>query len=197
MHREAIASRPALRHAAPKPCRSGPFPLFNKRKRRHGTSADAGGGTMVAFNNEISSADKIGLHLSEIGRLQNNAGALLQFVAILFAVCVYFYNALVYPATSHRMMYASFLAADALLILGACYSYFRCMTLSVGWADKAVNPKKKFHFLSTLSEEEIEKTLFQIVRSFRTGTYFFFLSFFCTVILIALVAFGYSNMLPS
>jgi hypothetical protein len=157
----------------------------------------ARGVEMVAFNNEISSAEKIGLHLSEIGRIQNNSGSLLQFVAILFAVCVYFYNALVYPATHYRALYASFLALDAILICATCFFYFRCLTLSVGWSSKAENPKKKFHFLSTLSEEEIEKTLFRIVRSFRRGTYCFFLSFFATVILIALVAFGYSNMLPA
>jgi hypothetical protein len=152
---------------------------------------------MVAFNNEISSAERIGLHLSEIGRIQNNSGSLLQFVAILFAVCVYFYNALVYPENAHRVLYASFLAIDSLLIFASCFFYFRCLTLSVGWASKPENPRKKFHFLSMLSEEEIEQTLFRIVRSFRRGTYCFFLSFFNTFILIALVAFGYLNMLPS
>jgi hypothetical protein len=152
---------------------------------------------MVAFNNEISSAERIGLHLSEIGRIQNNSGSLLQFVAILFAVCVYFYNALVYPETAHRVLYASFLAADALLIFVTCFFYFRCLTLSVGWANKPEHPRKKLQFLSTLSEEEIEKTLFRIVRTFRRGTFCFFLSFFNTIILIALVAFGYLNMLPS
>ncbi len=84
-----------------------------------------------------------------------------------------------------------------LLILATCYFYFQCLTLSVGWAGKPENPKKKFHFLSTLSEEEIEKALFRIVRSFRRGTFCFFLSFFNTFILIALVAFSYLNMLPA
>ncbi len=151
---------------------------------------------MVAFNNEISSADKIGLHLSEIGRIQNNAGSLLQFTAILFAVCVYFYNALIYPSAAHRMMYGSFLAANTFFIVTACFLYLRCLTLSVGWSAKFRHPKTKFHFLSTLPEEEIELTLFQIVRSFRRGTYCFFLSFFSTFLLLGMVAFGELNMLP-
>lgn len=152
---------------------------------------------MVAFNDEISSAEKVGLHLSEIGRIQNNAGSLLQFVAILFAVCVYFFNALVYPETAHRTLYASCLAVDSLLILSTCYFYLRCLTLSVGWSARSEHPKRKFHFLSTLPEEEIEETLFRIVRSFRRGTVFFFLAFAITFILVALVAFGYLNMLPN
>ncbi len=152
---------------------------------------------MVAFNTEISSAERIGLHLAEIGRIQNNSGSLLQFVAILFAGCVYFFNALVYPETAHRTLYATCLAIDALLIFATCFFYFRCSTLSVGWARKAEHPRKKAQVLSTLSEEEIENALFRIVRSFRRGTYCFFLSFFSTFILIALVAFGYLNMLPS
>ena len=137
---------------------------------------------MVAFNNEISSADKIGLHLSEIGRLQNNAGSLLQFTAILFAVCVYFYNDMIFPSTS--------------FILAACILYLRCLTLSVGWSAKFKHPKMKFHLLSTLSEEEIEDTLYLIVRSFRRGTWCFFLSFFSTFVLLGMVAFGELNMLP-
>jgi hypothetical protein len=152
---------------------------------------------MVAFNNEIASADKIGLHLSEIGRLQNNAGSLLQFMAILFAVCVYFYNALVYPASAHRTLYGVALAVNAVLIVTTCFFYLRSLTLSVGWSAQYRHPKTRFHFLSTLSEEEIENTLFRIVRSFRRGTYCFFLSFFNTFILIVLVAFGELNMLPS
>jgi hypothetical protein len=151
---------------------------------------------MVAFNNEISSADKIGLHLSEIGRLQNNAGSLLQFTAILFAVCVYFYNALIYPSSGHRMIYASILAVNAVFILTACFLYLRCLTLSVGWSAEVKNPKTKFHLLSTLSEEEIEDTLYLIVRSFRRGTWCFFLSFFSTFVLLGMVAVGELDMLP-
>ena len=151
---------------------------------------------MVAFNNEISSAEKIGLHLSEIGRLQNNAGSLLQFTAILFAVCVYFYNALIYPTSGHRMIYASILAANAVFILTACFLYLRCLTLSVGWNAKVKNPKTRFHLLSTLSEEEIEDTLYLIVRSFRRGTWCFFLSFFSTFVLLGMVAVGELDMLP-
>jgi len=151
---------------------------------------------MVAFNNEISSADKIGLHLSEIGRLQNNAGSLLQFTAILFAVCVYFYNGMIFPATDHRTIYASLLAVTASFILAACFLYLRCLTLSVGWSGKFKHPKSKFHLLSTLSEEEIEDTLYLIVRSFRRGTWCFFLSFFSTFVLLGMVAFGELNMLP-
>jgi hypothetical protein len=151
---------------------------------------------MVAFNNEIASADKIGLHLSEIGRIQNNAGSLLQFMAILFAICVYFYNALVYPESAHRTLYGIVLAANALLIVSACFFYLRALTLSVGWSAQYRNPKTGFHFLSTLSEEEIENTLLRIVRSFRRGTGCFFLSFFVTFLLISLVAFGELGMLP-
>jgi hypothetical protein len=151
---------------------------------------------MVAFNNEIASADKIGLHLSEIGRIQNNAGSLLQFMAILFAICVYFFNALVYPASPHRMLYGGVLAVDGVLIVTACFLYLRCLTLSVGWSPKYRNPKTGFHFLSSLSEEEIENTLFRIVRSFRRGTYCFFLCFFNTSLLIGLVALGELEMLP-
>ncbi len=151
---------------------------------------------MVAFNNEIASAEKIGLHLSEIGRIQNNAGSLLQFTAILFAICIYFFNDVVYPATQYRMLYGGVLAVDSFLIVTACYLYLRCLTLSVGWSAQYINPKTGFHFLSTLSEEEIENTLFRIVRSFRSGTYCFFVSFFNTFLLIALVAFGYMDMIP-
>jgi hypothetical protein len=85
---------------------------------------------------------------------------------------------------------------DGLFIVATCFLYFRCLTLSVGWMSYK-NPKTGFHFLSTLSEEDIEKTLLKIVRSFRRGTYFFFFCFFTTALLIALVAFGYSNMLPA
>ena len=151
---------------------------------------------MVAFNNEISSAEKIGLHLSEIGRLQNNAGSLLQFTAILFAVCVYFYNDMIFPSANHRMIYASLLAVTACFILAACFLYLRCLTLSVGWNAKFKHPKAKFHLLSSLSEEEIEDTLYLIVRSFRRGTWCFFLSFFGTFVLLGMVAFGELNMLP-
>ncbi len=151
---------------------------------------------MVAFNNEIASAEKIGLHLSEIGRIQNNSGSLLQFMAILFAICIYFFNDVVYPATQHRMLYGGVLAVIAFLIFGACVFYLRCLTLSVGWSAKVRHPKTGFHFLSTLSEEEIENTLFRIVRSFRRGTYCFFVSFFGTFLLICMVAFGYLGMLP-
>lgn len=151
---------------------------------------------MVAFNNEISSAEKIGLHLSEIGRLQNNAGSLLQFTAILFAICVYFYNDIIYPASDHRTTYASLLAVTAAFILAACFLYLRCLTLSVGWSATFKHPKTKFHLLSTLSEEAIEDTLFHIVRSFRRATYCFFLAFFSTFVLLGMVAFGQLNMLP-
>ena len=151
---------------------------------------------MVAFNNEISSAEKIGLHLSEIGRLQNNAGSLLQFTAILFAVCVYFYNAMIYPSSDYRAMFALFLALNAAFIFAACFLYLRCLTLSVGWSAKLKNPETKFHLLSTLSEEEIEDTLYHIVRSFRRGTYCFFLSFFSAFLSLGMVAFGEVNMLP-
>ncbi|MGA7326583.1 MAG: hypothetical protein WBX25_19380 [Rhodomicrobium sp.] len=151
---------------------------------------------MGAFNNEIASADKIGLHLSEIGRLQNNAGSALQFMAIVFAICIYFFNALVYPETSHRMLYGSLLAVNALLIAATCFLYIRCLTLSVGWVREYRNPKTGFHLLSCLSDEQIEKTLFGVVRSFRRGTYCFFLTFFNTFLLIVLVAFGELNMLP-
>jgi len=118
-------------------------------------------------------------------------------VAILFAVCVYFYNALVYPASAHRTLYGVALAVNAVLIVTTCFFYLRSLTLSVGWSAQYRHPKTRFHFLSTLSEEEIENTLFRIVRSFRRGTYCFFLSFFNTFILIVLVAFGELNMLPS
>ncbi|HWJ19484.1 MAG TPA: hypothetical protein VNR65_12240 [Geobacterales bacterium] len=149
---------------------------------------------MVAFNNEISSAEKIGLHLSEIGRLQNNAGSLLQFTAILFAICIYFYNDMLYPSTDNRVIYASLLAVTASFILAACFLYLRCLTLSVGWSAKVKHPKTKFHLLSTLSEEEIEETLYLIVRSFRRGTYCFFLSFFSSFVLLGMVALGQLKM---
>ncbi len=151
---------------------------------------------MVAFNNEISSAEKIGLHLSEIGRLQNNAGSLLQFTAILFAVCVYFYNAMIYPSSDHRPLYALLLAVNAAFIFAACFLYLRCLTLSVGWGGKLKNSKTKFYLLSTLSEEEIEDTLYRIVRSFRRGTWCFFLSFFSTVLLLSMVAIAELAMQP-
>jgi hypothetical protein len=70
------------------------------------------------------------------------------------------------------------------------------LTLSVGWSAKFAHPKSKFHLLSTLSEDEIEDTLYLIVRSFRRGTWCFFLSFFSTFVLLGMVAFGELNMLP-
>ncbi len=151
---------------------------------------------MVAFNNKSSSAEKIGLHLSEIGRLQNNAGSLLQLTAILFAVCVYFYNDMIYPSTDHRAVYASLFAVTAISILAACLLYLRCLTLSVGWSAKVKHPKTKFHLLSTLSEEEIKETLTLIVRSFRRGAWCFFMRFFSSFVLIGMAAFGELNMLP-
>ncbi len=152
---------------------------------------------MVAFNNEIASADKIGLHLSEIGRLQNNAGSLLQFMAIIFAICIYFFNDIVYPSTGMRkLLYGSVLAVDSLLIAGSCSYYLRCLTLSVGWSRENRHPKTGFHFLSSLSEEQIEVTLHKIVRAFRRGTYFFALCFVTTFLLICIVAFGQMNLIP-
>jgi hypothetical protein len=152
---------------------------------------------MGAFNNEIASADKIGLHLSEIGRLQNNAGALMQFMAIIFAICIYFFNDVVYPSKGmHRVVYGVVLGVDALLIFAACAYYLRCLTLSVGWSAEFRHPKTKFHFLSSLSEEQIEETLYGVVQSFRRGTYCFALCFLTTFLLICLVAFGYLSIIP-
>ena len=152
---------------------------------------------MGAFNNEIASADKIGLHLSEIGRLQNNAGALMQFMAIIFAICIYFFNDVVYPSQGMRkVLYGAVLGVDALLIFAACIFYLRCLALSVGWSAEYRNPKTGFHFLSSLSEEQIEETLYGIVRSFRRGTYCFVLCVGTTFLLICLVAFGYLNLIP-
>ncbi|HZV21254.1 MAG TPA: hypothetical protein VE986_06880 [Hyphomicrobiales bacterium] len=151
---------------------------------------------MTTFNNEISSADKIGLHLSEIGRIQNNAGSLMQFMAILFAVCIYFYNDIVYPATDYRLVYGIALGADALLIFLACCFYLRSLTLSVGWSRKYPHPKTKFHLLSALPEEEIEKALHGAVRSFRRGTYCFCFGFLGAFVLIVMVAFGQLDLIP-
>ncbi len=151
-------------------------------------------GTMAAFNNEIASADKIGMHLSEIGRIQNNAGALMQFMAIVFAVCIYAFNDLVYPATGmRRTLYGSVLGLDALLIFASCGFYLRCLTLSVR---RTKDCKTGFHFLSSLSEEQIEGTLLRTVRSFRRGTYCFALCFPTTFVLICIVAFVYLSMIP-
>ncbi|MBI4723733.1 MAG: hypothetical protein HY765_01540 [Rhodomicrobium sp.] len=152
---------------------------------------------MVAFNNEIASADKIGLHLSEIGRIQNNAGSLLQFMAIVFAICIYSFNALVYPAAgSNRILYGSILAVNAVFLAATCILYLRCLTLSVGWNSECRNPKTGFYFLSTLSEEQIQNTLHGIVWSFRRGTYCFALCFFTTLLLICLVALSELKIIP-
>jgi hypothetical protein len=152
---------------------------------------------MAAFNNEIASADKIGLHLSEIGRIQNNAGALMQFMAIIFAICIYFFNDIVYPATGMRkIVYGSLLAVDALLIFTASAFYLRCLTLSVGWNTQNLHPKNGFHLLSSLSEEQIETTLYSTVRTFRRGTYSFALCFLTTFIAICLVALGELGFIP-
>lgn len=146
---------------------------------------------MTAFNNEISSADKIGLHLSEVGRLQNNAGALLQFMAILFAISIYFFNALVFPDSTHRLIFGGLLGLYAVCMFTCSFLYLRCLTLSLGRVRMHPETKKySAHFLSVLSEQEIEKTLFHIVRSFRLGTYFFFLCFFTAILLVGLLAFG-------
>ncbi len=152
---------------------------------------------MVAFNNEIASADKMGLHLSEIGRIQNNAGALLQFMAIIFAACIYAFTALVLPETgTHRMLYAGMIAAEGLFALSSCAFYLRCLTLSVGWSPEARHPKTGFHLLSSLPEEQIEDTLYGIVRSFRRGTHCFVLCFSTAFLLICLVAFADLAMIP-
>ncbi len=152
---------------------------------------------MAAFNNEIASADRIGLHLSEIGRIQNNAGSLLQFTAIVFAVGVYFFNALVYPATgTHRALYGSVLAVDALLIAVASAFYLRCLMLSVGRHPKHRHPETGFYLLPALPEEQIERTLHGIVRAFRRGTYAFAFCFFLALLLVCLVAFGELSMIP-
>jgi hypothetical protein len=145
---------------------------------------------MTAFNNEISSADKIGLHLSEVGRIQNNAGSLLQFMAILFAISIYFFNALVFPASTHRLIFGGVLALYAVFMFTTCYLYLRCLTFSVGWIKLHPSARHSAHFLSTLSEQEIEKALFRTVRSFRRGTYCFFLCFFTALVLVSLLAFG-------
>ncbi|WP_127077693.1 hypothetical protein [Rhodomicrobium lacus] len=147
-------------------------------------------------DSRFSSPERLGLHLLEIGRIQNNSGSLLQFVAILFAVCIYFFNALVYPASPHRALYATVLAVDATLIVVACFFYLRCLTLSVGWS-AIRNPQTNYHLLSTLGENEMEETLRRVIRSFRRGTYCFAASFFTTLVSLVLVALGYTNMLPS
>jgi len=144
----------------------------------------------------VSSSERLGLHLLEIGRIQNNSGSLLQFVAILFAVCIYFFNALVYPASPNRPLYAAFLAVDSAFIVGCCFFYLRCLTLSVGWSATR-HPKTNYHLLSTLREDEMEETLRRVIRSFRRGTYCFALSFITTLLSLGLVALGYTNMLPS
>ena len=152
---------------------------------------------MAAFNNEIASADKIGLHLSEIGRIQNNAGSLLQFMAIVFAICIYFFNALVYPATgTHRALYGSVLAVDALLIAVASAFYLRCLTLSVGWHPKHRHPETGFSSSSGSARRANRRTLHGIVRAFRRGTYAFAFCFFTTLLLVCLVAFGELSMIP-
>lgn len=152
---------------------------------------------MAAFNNEIASAEKIGLHLSEIGRIQNNAGALLQFMAIIFAICVYVFNDLVYPAKGmHRALYGAVLAVDVLLIAAACAFYLRCLTLSVGWSRQYSHPKTGYHLLSALPEEQLEKALYRSVRAFPRGTYCFAFCFLTTLVLICLVAFGELSMIP-
>ena len=101
---------------------------------------------------------------------------------------------MIYPSTDHRTIYASLLALTAAFILAACFLYLRCLTLSVGWSAKVKHPKTKFHLLSTLPEEEIEDTLYLIVRSFRRGTYCFFLSFFSSFLLLGMVALGQLKM---
>ncbi len=151
---------------------------------------------MTAFNNEISSADKIGLHLSEIGRLQNNAGSLIQFMALIVGIAFFYFNNVVYAAKESRLAYALFLAANAAAIGFTCFFYLRCLTLSVGWSAQFEHPRTRFHILSTLSEEQIETTLIKIVRSFRRGTYAFALSFAGAFIAIILVALMELNMLP-
>jgi hypothetical protein len=146
--------------------------------------------TVVSSGNENSSADKVGLYLSEIGRLQNNAGSILQFMAILFAVCIYFFNALVFPQSSHRLIFGGLLALNGTLMFCTAFLFLRCLTLSAGFSKCAVKPRVGFHLLPLLSEEEIEMTLFRIARAFRRGTYCFFLCFFLTLILVCLLAFG-------
>src|SRR5208282_4782562 len=120
-----------------------------------------------------------------------------QFMAIIFAVCIYAFNDLVYPATGiKRLLYASVLGLDTLLIFACCVFYLRCLMLSVGWSAEYRNPKTGFHFLSSLSEEQIEDTLYGIVQSFRRGTYCFALCFLTTFLLICLVALGYLDLIP-
>ena len=152
--------------------------------------AAALGGGMAAYNNEISSAEKVGLHLSEIGRMQNNAGSILQFMALMFAICVYFFNAYVFPATADRYIYASLLILDSAAMLFCCFLYLRCLTVSVGWTKSPPDFRRAPAFLSHLSEADIEKALEKIVRDFRRGSYCFFFSFVMTFLLLCTVAFG-------
>src|SRR5271165_6670728 len=93
------------------------------------------------------------------------------------------------------MLYGAVLGLDGVWIVTSFAFYLRCLTLSVGWNSGAVNPKTGFHLLSTLSEEQIENTLYGIVGSFRRGTFCFALSFVTTVLLIGLVVLGELNVI--
>ncbi len=105
-------------------------------------------GPMTAFNNEISSADKIGLHLSEVGRLQNNAGSLLQFMAILFAISIYFFNALVFPESTHRLIFGALLGVYAVCMFTCSFLYLRCLTFSLGRVRTTPRSQEIFHAFS-------------------------------------------------
>ena len=110
-------------------------------------------------------------------------------MAILFAVCVYFFNALVFPQSANRYIFAVLLALNAVVMVLSAFHFLRCLTLSVNWKKSSEKPKSQLHVLSALPEGEIEIILLYIVKSFRIGTYCLFPSFFITLLLVCLLAF--------
>jgi len=138
----------------------------------------------------LSPAERLNLHLGELGRLQNNAGSLLQFSGILFAICIYFNNALVIPSSKNQYVFAVMLLADGIFAIYSCFLFLRCLTLAVAWDRPRITLNARQQLLSTLSEADVEAILAKTAHRFRYASYCFYIAFLTTFLLLCLAAFA-------
>jgi hypothetical protein len=139
---------------------------------------------------QLSSSERMSLHLSEIGRLQNNAGSTLQFMALIFVICVYYFNALIYPSTPYRAIFALALIVTASLVTYSCIQFVRVLM-----AATLKNTQGGVLVYSKASEAEIEITLDRMAHRFRGAAYVFLIGLFCTFLLLCLLALANSGQL--
>ncbi len=140
---------------------------------------------MTDMAQPITPAERMALHLSEISRIQNNAGSILQFIALIFVISVYYFNALVLPSTAHRMMYASALALNTALVFFSCIQFYRCIAISINARTQSRSP-----LLSNQSEREVEDVLTTVANRYRSGATCFYFALFTSFGLLCLLAFG-------